>query len=113
MNPTDLSRFYLVLANVPKGRVITYGELAAQAGLAGRARWAGKMLHDLPPDSNLPWHRIINAQGRLSFPFHSPRWQRQAELLRQEGIELSTSGRIDLRRFGLIAPHEAAPLPKD
>lgn len=98
----QLERFYIVLAQVPKGKVITYGQLAAQAGLPGRARWAGQMLSRLPAGSKLPWHRVVNAQGLIGFPKNSSAWQHQAELLEEEGVEFNLNGRINLKRFGLI-----------
>lgn len=98
----DRERFYLVLANIPVGQVLTYGQLAAQAGLPRRARWAGQMLSQLPNDSNLPWYRVINAQGMLSFPEGSELYQRQLSQLEEEGIEFGLNGKINLKRFGLI-----------
>ncbi len=95
-----IQRFYTVLAAVPKGKVITYGQLAAQAGMPRGARWAGYLLRHLPADSSLPWYRVINAQGRVSFPAESEAALQQMTLLEEEGVEFSISGRIDLKRFG-------------
>lgn len=97
-----LQRFYTVLAGIPLGTVITYGQLAAQAGMSGRARWAGYILRHLPADSNLPWHRVINAQGKLSFPEGSEKHLEQMSLLEDEGIEFKANGGIDLKRFGAV-----------
>lgn len=95
-------RFYIVLANIPEGKVLTYGQLAEQAGRPGKARWVGQMLSHLPNDSKLPWHRVINAQGLLSFPEGSELYQQQRGLLEDEGVEFGLEGNIDLTRFGLI-----------
>lgn len=95
-------RFYTVLAAVPAGKVITYGQLAAQAGLPNGARWAGYLLRHLPTHSNLPWHRVINAQGKISFPEGSEAALQQIARLEDEGIEFRSSGRIDLKRFGIL-----------
>lgn len=94
-------RLYTVLAAIPAGTVITYGQLAALAGYPRRARWVGQMLQRLPEGSRLPWHRVINAQGRSSFPPASPAYARQLQLLRAEGVVISPSGRIALQRHGL------------
>ncbi|PHS60917.1 MAG: cysteine methyltransferase [Thalassobium sp.] len=94
-------RLYTALAAIPAGRVVTYGQLAALAGRPGGARWAGRVLSQLPKDTQLPWFRVINAQGRLSFPVGSAAALRQQGLLVREGIEFSDSGRINLKRFGL------------
>ena len=91
---------YTVLASVPAGRVITYGQLAAQAGLPRRARWVGQVLHALPHDTRLPWHRVINAQGKISLP--APYNQVQRQRLLEEGVEVSETMRIDLSRYGWI-----------
>ena len=98
----DQERFYTVLASVPAGKVITYGQLAAQAGRSRGARWAGYLLRRLPANSNLPWHRVINAQGKVSFPEGSEAALQQMTLLENEGIEFSSRGRIDLKRYGVL-----------
>ena len=98
---TDNTRqqLYTVLAAVPAGRVITYGRLAELAGMPRRARWAGQMLHRLPADTRLPWHRVINAQGRISLP-PGPAADRQKALLEAEGVIVSPQLKVDLQRFG-------------
>ena len=101
MQSDSYERLYTALAAIPAGRVVTYGQLAALAGRPGGARWAGRVLSQLPKDTQLPWFRVINAQGRLSFPVGSAAALRQQELLVREGIEFSDSGRINLKRFGL------------
>ncbi|KUJ81687.1 cysteine methyltransferase [Microbulbifer flavimaris] len=85
-----------VLARIPVGHVITYGDLAAMAGYPRAARRAGQALRQLPADTTLPWHRVINAQGRISVP--EPAAGRQRERLEQEGV-IAIGGRIDLARF--------------
>lgn len=89
---------YTALLQVPAGKVITYGELAKRAGLTNGARIAGKLLSQLPQDGNLPWHRVINAQGRISFPVDSAAFQEQKCLLAQEGVEF-VKDKINLSRF--------------
>lgn len=93
-------RFYLVLASIPAGKVLTYGQLATQSDKPGKARWVGQMLSHLPADTKLPWHRVINAQGQLSFPPDSDIYQQQRALLEAEGVAFGLDGTIDLSRFG-------------
>lgn len=93
----DLSaeqHLYAALALIPYGSVTSYGRLAAMAGYPGRARWVGKMLSQLPPDSQLPWHRIINAQGNISFPANSDAARRQSTRLLEEGIAVRNGKKV-------------------
>ncbi|MBB5213262.1 MGMT family protein [Microbulbifer hydrolyticus] len=90
------SRICLALAHVPPGRVVTYGGLAELAGLPRAARLVGQTLRKLPKDTKLPWHRVVNAQGRISIP--EPGYQRQKRRLEDEGITL-VRGKVDLERF--------------
>lgn len=95
-------RFYLVLANIPSGKVMSYGQLAEQSGLPGKARWVGQMLSHLPSGSTLPWHRVVNAKGQISFPQDSDAYEQQRGLLEAEGIEFNLDNQIDFSRFGLL-----------
>ena len=97
---------YLVLAAIPEGKVIAYGELAMLAGLGRAARWVGRTLSQLPPDTRLPWHRVLAAGGRLSLPAGSVSGAEQRARLRSEGLTI-TNERVDMRRHGW-RPHEAA-----
>lgn len=90
---------YMTLAQVPAGKVLSYGQLAELAGLGRAARWVGRSLSQLPAGSSLPWHRIIAASGRLSLPAHSPSGEEQRARLRAEGIAIHND-RVDIRRYG-------------
>ncbi|MCK6446155.1 MAG: MGMT family protein [Planctomycetes bacterium] len=81
---------------IPRGRVASYGQVAAEAGLAGRARWVGRLLSRLPAHSALPWHRVLGAGGRVSVGGSAAREQRRR--LRAEGVGFRPSGRVDLAR---------------
>ena len=96
-------RLYTVLANIPRGKVVTYGQLAQLAGMPGRARWVGQVLKQLPGDTTLPWFKVINAQGKISFPPGSDAAERQAQKLRDDGVEVSEHLRIDLRQYQLAS----------
>ena len=56
----DSERLLTVLAQVPPGRVVAFGDLARMAGYPGRARWVGQVLSKLPSTTTLPWHRVVN-----------------------------------------------------
>lgn len=77
----------------------TYGAIARLAGRPGHARITGYALHALPDGMDVPWHRVVNARGCISFPEGSSAYRRQARLLRQEGVRMS-NGRINLLRHG-------------
>ncbi|HMU66170.1 MAG TPA: MGMT family protein [Cellvibrionaceae bacterium] len=93
-------RLFLALAQIPAGRVITYGELAKRAGMPNGARLVGRILGELPEDGGLPWHRVINAQGKLSFPPGEQTYYRQKQLLMQEGVEF-VRDKIKLSVYGV------------
>jgi len=90
---------YLTMAQIPPGKVTSYGELASLAGLGRAARWVGRLMSQLPDDTRLPWHRVIGAGGRLSLPAGSRAGHEQRERLRAEGVTI-VNGRVDMRRHG-------------
>lgn len=90
---------YAVLAQIPAGKVATYGQLAQLAGLGRAARWVGRTLSQLPDDTRLPWHRVLAAGGRLSLPAGSPAGDEQRARLRGEGV-IPDGNRVDLCRHG-------------
>ncbi|SHI19518.1 MGMT family protein [Ferrimonas marina] len=94
----NLERIWRTLEQVPKGQVVTYGQLADLAGLPGRARLAARALRLAPAERALPWFRVIGAGGRISIPKTSPGYQRQMELLRNDGVEVN-NGRIKLSEY--------------
>lgn len=92
-------RIYEVVRRIPEGRVATYGQVAAVAGLAGRARQVGYALHALEEGSDVPWQRVINARGEVSRR-SAQGWEHyQRHLLEEEGIDFDERGRVDLERF--------------
>jgi methylated-DNA-protein-cysteine methyltransferase-like protein len=97
-------RIWQVVAAIPRGRVSTYGEVARRAGLPGAARRAGAALRALPPGTRIPWHRVINAGGRISLPPGSDPWHTQRQRLEAEGVEFKLNGSVDLQRFGWDNP---------
>ena len=91
-------RIYEISKRIPKGKVLTYGQLAALAGNPHAARAVGWALSNLPPDSGIPWHRVLNRHGRSSFPSRTKRKLQQA-LLEAEGIQFDNTGKLDLDRY--------------
>jgi methylated-DNA-protein-cysteine methyltransferase-like protein len=85
---------------VPKGRVSSYRDIAKKAGLPNGARQTVRVLHSLSKKYNLPWHRIIRADGRIALKEGEGR-ELQIGLLRAEGIEVTPAGRIDMERYGV------------
>jgi methylated-DNA-protein-cysteine methyltransferase-like protein len=92
-----------VVRSIPRGRVTTYGVVAARAGLPRQARLVGKVLGGLPEGSRVPWQRVVAAGGRIAFPAGSDSRARQVARLLEDGVDASR-GRVDLTRHGWSAP---------
>lgn len=97
---TDLIELIILqhLAAIPAGKVCTYGDLAKLAGYPSHSRFVGRVLRRLPKDTNLPWHRVVNGQGRISLPPSSSGYHEQQSRLENEGISI-LNGRINLKAF--------------
>jgi methylated-DNA-protein-cysteine methyltransferase-like protein len=83
------------IAAVPRGKVASYGQIAALAGKPRHARHVGSVLRKLPAGTRLPWHRILLGNGALAFAPGSQAWRRQQSLLADEGIPL-LQGRVHM-----------------
>ena len=96
-SPSFDQRVYATVALIPAGRLATYGQIAEVIGAYGCARQVGWALRRLPLPSAIPWHRVVNARGRISFSTgrEGSDWM-QAELLRAEGIPVDPEGRLPL-----------------
>jgi methylated-DNA-protein-cysteine methyltransferase-like protein len=92
-------KIWRAVEKIPKGKVATYGQIARISKLPNQARLVGYALHNLPRGIDVPWQRVINSQGRISFSENSSSYKRQRELLNREGI-VFLKGRIDLKAFG-------------
>ncbi|QHS10798.1 MGMT family protein [Sinimarinibacterium sp. NLF-5-8] len=101
-DPTATERAYHTIwdtiARVPKGCVATYGQIASLAGYPKRPRLTAQALRHVPDSHPVPWHRIINAQGKISIPPDDPGHYRQRELLQAEGV-IFTKDRVDLEQY--------------
>lgn len=109
-NALTVKRYELiwsVVRKVPRGRVATYGQIAEIAGLEGHARQVGYALHNLPANSKVPWHRVVNAKGEISARTGGDSHELQRMLLEAEGVEFDLKGRMDLKgyRWSVQSPH--------
>lgn len=95
-DPTPEERIWQVVADIPRGTVASYGQVAELAGLPGGARRVGRCLSRLPAETRLPWHRVVNAAGGISLP--GAAGQRQRERLIDEGVAFE-GDRVALDRF--------------
>ncbi|MEH6470237.1 MAG: MGMT family protein [Halopseudomonas sp.] len=98
-NPTSKAQqVWQALGQIPAGKVVSYGQLAELAGLPGYARFAGTTLKQLPQATSLPWHRVVNTAGRISFPENSPKFLEQKQRLLAEGV-LFVNNRIRMQQY--------------
>jgi methylated-DNA-protein-cysteine methyltransferase-like protein len=98
---TLYQRIYEVVLQIPKGNVATYSQIAA---LVGRCtpRIVGNAMAALPTGSNVPWHRVINSQGRISIRSDGNIDMKQRHLLESEGIQFADNGSIDLKKYNWL-----------
>jgi methylated-DNA-protein-cysteine methyltransferase-like protein len=97
---SSYTAIYAIVRQIPYGKVATYGQVADLAGLYGRARLVGYALYRVDSDSDVPWHRVINAKGQVSeSPVRYGSDHLQRSLLEQEGIVFDQSGKIQLREY--------------
>ncbi|WP_339226273.1 MGMT family protein [Oceanobacillus sp. FSL K6-2867] len=87
-----------IIKQIPKGRVMTYGQIAKAAGSPRAARQVVRILHSMSKKHLLPWHRVINAKGQIAIKEEATaleqKWQLEAE-----GVEVSHKGEVDLERY--------------
>lgn len=93
-------RIYDAVCNIPKGKVATYGQVAALAGNPKMSRAVGNALHKNPDPDMIPCYRVVNAKGELSGAFAFGGKNVQAERLMADGIEV-VNGRVDLKKYGI------------
>ena len=85
---------YNVVASIPSGRVLSYGQISWLVGYPRHARLVGKVLHDVSEAEHLPCHRVVNGNGCTA-----PCWKEQRNLLETEGITFRANGCVDMRKW--------------
>ncbi|MBD2550446.1 MGMT family protein [Microcystis elabens FACHB-917] len=107
-------RVYAAVAHIPPGQLATYGQVAELIGAWGCARQVGWALRRLPLPSAVPWHRVVNAQGRIAMsPGREGSDWMQRELLLAEGIAVDPEGRLPLARHRWQPPAALLPAAGD
>ena len=87
-----------LIKNIPVGKVLTYGQVAALAGNPRSARQVSRILHSMSRKHELPWHRVINIKGEISLPKYGG-YDEQKARLQHEGIEFNDKDRVDLDKY--------------
>jgi methylated-DNA-protein-cysteine methyltransferase-like protein len=90
---------YEIVARIPKGKVVTYGQIATALGDPRQARTVGWALHSAPEWSDIPWHRVVNSSGGISTCHAIGGLNTQRKLLEDEGIIFDEDGCLDLERY--------------
>ncbi len=120
-NPPDPQSFFEtvwdIVLQIPPGKVSSYGQIASMIppdadmppALMKRlaARWVGTAMRKTPRGTSIPWHRVINSQGTISFPAGSAKAEEQRRLLEREGLCFDARGRVDFTRVAWRGPDEA------
>jgi len=107
------TRIMEILRRVPRGKVASYGQIAALAGNPRAARQVVRVLHALSEKRGLPWHRVVNVKGQISLP-PGGGFELQRAMLRKDAVKVSPAGTIDLAQYGWRPPLTAivrGPLP--
>jgi methylated-DNA-protein-cysteine methyltransferase-like protein len=92
-------RVYEIAARIPRGKVVTYGQIAAALGDPRQARTVGWAMRSAPEWLDIPWHRIVNSSGGISTRYTTDGLNIQRKLLEDEGIVFNEDGRLDLERY--------------
>jgi methylated-DNA-protein-cysteine methyltransferase-like protein len=91
-------RVLKLIKTIPKGKVATYGQIAKLAGKPGAARAVAWLLHSCSKSHRLPWHRVLNSKGGISFSVYSLNYILQKNLLEKERI-VFVDGRLNLKKY--------------
>ena len=97
---SQYNRIYDIVRKIPLGKVATYGQVADLAGLYGQARLVGYALFRVDIEDDIPWQRVINAKGEISYSFQRQGGDYlQKVLLTEEGIEFQSNGKVNLNKY--------------
>ena len=101
-------KVYEIVRSIPRGRVASYGQIAAIAGYPRGAQMIGWALHQLDENKaiKIPWHRVINARGEISTTCHEHSADLQVKLLKKEGVRVQFTpegiGKVDFKKYGWL-----------
>ncbi|UTR10462.1 MGMT family protein [Evansella sp. LMS18] len=87
-----------IIRSIPEGRVMTYGQIAAQAGSPQAARQVARILHSMSKKHSLPWHRVVNSSGQAAIK-NTEAYEEQIYLLNKEGVITDKNGKLDLATY--------------
>src|SRR5262245_22484897 len=106
--PHFFTHVYRLVAQIPKGKVVTYGQVAALLGAPRAARAVGTALRYLsqPLAHTVPWQRVLNASGGISFRGDMIRVEEQRWLLENEGVEFNHHGKVNLKKYCWAGPRK-------
>lgn len=104
-----------IVCQIPAGKVSSYGQIASMMPAAVDAdpmrrlapRWVGTALRKTPRGKAIPWHRVINSQGKISFPAGSAQAEEQRRRLEIEGVRFDDKGKVDFERVGWQGPDDS------
>ncbi len=88
-----------LIRSIPEGNVATYGQIAKLAGKPQGSRGVAWILHSSSTAHKLPWHRVLNSQGKISFEIGTHNFRQQKKRLEKEGVEISAEGKLSLAKF--------------
>jgi methylated-DNA-protein-cysteine methyltransferase-like protein len=94
-------RVRAAIRSIPRGKVVSYGQIAALAGDARQARQVAWILHSSSEKEGLPWHRVVGSPGRISLP-PGRGGREQKRRLESEGVRIGPRGAVDFKKFGWI-----------
>ena len=93
-----MHRIWDTISDIPRGKVASYGQVADVAGIPRGARQVGYALRHLPKGSDVPWHRVIQASGKIAFDKDTPQYNEQKQRLQQEDVAV-IAGRIEMQKY--------------
>lgn len=93
-----MQRIRETICDIPLGRVASYGQIAEIAGVPRGARQVGYTLRNLPDGHDVPWHRVVQASGKIAFDRGTPAFDEQCKRLSKEDVPV-LNGRIDMQQY--------------